>query len=82
MFPQALYEREEEEMNDGNKTLNIKQETQNKLISRYGKYSMKVWLISQALYERDWEENKYNFEQKTKESKKDSLFPQNLLTVR
>ena len=69
-------------MNDGNKTLNIKQETQNKLISRYGKYSMKVWLISQALYERDWEENKYNFEQKTKESEKDSLFPQNLLTVR
>ena len=42
LFPQALYEREEEEMNDGNKTLNIKQETQNKLISRYGKYSMKV----------------------------------------
>ena len=62
MFPQALYEREEEEMSDGNKTLNIKQETHNKLIFHYGKYSIKVWLISQALYERDWEENKYNFE--------------------
>ena len=41
LFPQALYEREEE-MTDKNKTLNKKQEKQKKLIFHYGKYSMKV----------------------------------------
>ena len=47
LFFQASYKSEEEEISHGNKTLNIKQETQNKLIFHYGKYSMKkiIWVI-------------------------------------
>ena len=42
LFAQGIYEREEEQMSDGDKTLSKTQEKQNKLIFHHGKYSGKL----------------------------------------